>query len=522
MIKNIFCFSLCIILFSNYTLCQKINANKKSNFTYNYFVDLTELHNDRLTVTLNLDKLISKDSILFCFPKMVPGIYGTMNFGKNISDFSAYDKENKTLQVNRLDTNQWLIKNPQALKKIIYEVNDGWEEFDTANITFYRSAESSFDKSCFTINNNSLFGYFENYRNVPFKIQFKKPAAFFGSTSLYKKASMQNVDYYEAESYAKLVDNPILYCVPDTTYIDLDGVKVCVAAFSSSNKKISDQLATYIKPLLQKQKVFLGGKLPISTYTFLIYHNISANSNIFLADGLEHSRSTLILLYYPLSIDDIKETVYSIASHEFFHCITPLALHAEEIQNYNFSNPQMSKHLWLYEGMTEYFTKLLAIKSNTISIKEFLKIIKEKIIDMKKFDNTLSMTLLSKQAIQRQDQYYNFYLRGMLFNLCLDIKLREYTHGKMGAQELIQALLKKYNEHKPFKDDQLFNDIAEISRDRTIKPFLIHYIKEGNEPPLYEYLQKVGIDYNNTDNMLQLSDHPSVQQLQLRKQWINY
>ena len=90
-------------------------------------------------------------------------------------------------------------------------------------------------------------------------------------------------------------------------------------------------------------------------------------------------------------------------------------------------------------------------------MEEFLRGLEQMILRMKKFDNALPMTLVSKQAIDRQDQYMNFYFRGALFNLCLDIKLKELSNGKMGVQELIKKLMEKYNENIPFKDNELFD-----------------------------------------------------------------
>ncbi|MBK6507405.1 MAG: hypothetical protein IPG02_17575 [Ignavibacteria bacterium] len=37
-------------------------------------------------------------------------------------------------------------------------------------------------------------------------------------------------------------------------------------------------------------------------------------------------------------------------------------LHAEEIGNFDYNNPVMSKHLWLYEGTTEYFADYIQLK----------------------------------------------------------------------------------------------------------------------------------------------------------------
>jgi predicted metalloprotease with PDZ domain len=47
-----------------------------------------------------------------------------------------------------------------------------------------------------------------------------------------------------------------------------------------------------------------------------------------------------------------------VVSHEFFHIVTPLSIHSKEIQDFDYNDPKMSEHLWMYEGVTEYFANL--------------------------------------------------------------------------------------------------------------------------------------------------------------------
>ncbi|MBK6507419.1 MAG: hypothetical protein IPG02_17665 [Ignavibacteria bacterium] len=65
--------------------------------------------------------------------------------------------------------------------------------------------------------------------------------------------------------------------------------------------------------------------------------------------SLEHNYSSF---YYmpdvpaqakPFMIKQMQST----NAHEFYHVVTPLNLHAEEIGNFDHNNPVMTKHLWL-------------------------------------------------------------------------------------------------------------------------------------------------------------------------------
>jgi predicted metalloprotease with PDZ domain len=44
--------------------------------------------------------------------------------------------------------------------------------------------------------------------------------------------------------------------------------------------------------------------------------------------------------------------------HMNFSYRTPLSIHSKEIQDFDYNDPKMSQHLWMYEGVTEYFANL--------------------------------------------------------------------------------------------------------------------------------------------------------------------
>ncbi|MGG7437132.1 hypothetical protein ACQ7CU_03545 [Chryseobacterium arthrosphaerae] len=183
-------------------------------------------------------------------------------------------------------------------------------------------------------------------------------------------------------------------------------------------------------------------------------------------------------------------------------------------------NPVMSEHLWLYEGITEYATIHMPVKQKMISLEDFEKSIEDKIEGMKEFDNTLPLTEMSKNSMERQDQYMNFYQKGALVGLCLDIRLRQLSGGKMGTQDLMQQLMKKYGEGKYFNDDDLFDEITRMTYPE-IRTFFRDFV-EGTQPiPLKQYLEKAGFDYNETTGKVKSLPDPDTQQLALRKAWIN-
>lgn len=505
------------LIFTVFTIISQISYGQTKHIEYRYETSIKNRVDDKLSVRLKITGF-SEDTLTYCFPKIVPGIYGAMNFGQYISSFEVCDKKGKKLKTEQTNLNSWKIYDAKRIASVSYQVDDAWEAFDEKmEYGFYRSAASSFSDSSLVITPNSLFGYFRGHINHPVKVSIQKGINLYPATSL-KKTIKPNQDLFTADNYHQLVDNPILYSIPDTTMIYLPGISVEVACYSTSGKRISKDIAEYIRPLLIGQTKYLNNKLPVDRYTFLIYHSLAKNSNHLIGDGLEHSNSTLILLYMPLDIQTIKQNVYGIASHEFFHTLMPLGLHSHEIENYDYNDPKFSKHLWLYEGMTEYFTMHMPVKTGLKTEKEFLNAVAEKMAAMEEFNPNLAITDLSLHPMEMQDEYYNVYLKGALINLCMDIKLRELSGGKYGVKDLVLQLTERYGQGKPFEDNKLFAEIVSMTGYKELEAFIVKYIEGTEVLPLEEMLLKVGLKLEK-GQILEIKNS-SPEQQKLRADWL--
>ncbi|MBX2971491.1 MAG: hypothetical protein KF797_00160 [Flavobacteriales bacterium] len=481
-------------------------------------IDLRDQHHDRLAVELTVPPL-NVDQAVFALPRIVPGIYGIMDHGRLASDLQAFDPNGEPIPVQRLDVGRWTIPEARALHRITYSVDDGWEEFDIRfSLGNYRSSEGTVKHEAVVLNHNTVIGYFEGHEALPYTIHLKKPAAHYAATSLPRTQETTDAITFNARSYRHLVDNPVMVAPADTAHIRLKDINVLVACHSTTGKAIAHDVAKEIRPLLADQRAYLGGALPVKDYTFLIYHHPSDVEGSSMGDGLEHSASTLILLCMPLDAEMIARSVYGIASHEFFHTILPLSVHSEEIAQYDFNAPRMSRHLWLYEGMTEYFAIHMPVKQGRQPVEEFLGVLKEKIRMMRKFPDDIALTTLSQQAMEQQEQYYNFYLKGTLFCMGLDIALRERSKGTYGVVELVQDLQREYGPGRPFKDEELFATIERLAGP-DIGAFLQRHLNEPSVLPVEEWLGKAGITMDK--NSVPLAEaKPTKEQKRLRTWWL--
>ena len=465
---------------------------------YHYAVNLTQVNNDKVSVSL-IPPDLTQHEVEFAFPAMVPGTYEVYDFGRFISNFKVTGINGVTITVKRSDVNTYKISPASKIEKISYDVDDTWDKTDlpgTKDKIIFEPGGTNFeDGKNFSINTHSMFGYFKGMTNRIFILEFEKPKGFYPATGLSNIQLNTDRDVITVFDYHDLVDGPIIYAKPDTASVIVGETKVLVSCYSPNRKITANFIAGTLKELLHVQSDYLGGKLPVDKYAFLFYFidkpTISGSSG-----ALEHSYSSFYVLPEFDSLS-LQQQIRDVAAHEFFHIVTPLNIHAKEIGDFDFNDPKMSEHLWLYEGMTEYAAHHAQAKGGLIDADQLLNTMMDKYQNsVQNFNDTMSFTFMSKHVLDEKIhlQYGNVYEKGAVIGMCLDILLRNYSDGNYGTQNLMKDLASKYGKNKSFNDADLFNDIEAFTYPE-IGAFLRQHVG-GNTPlPMAEVLEKIGIEF---------------------------
>ena len=462
--------------------------------TYHYSVDVSHIQNDKVTVTLVIPQL-SENNPVFSFPKMVPGTYSIYDFGRFVEGLKAFDSNGKEITTKRDDINSWSFLNPSSVAKITYQINDTYDDTSRANPIFEPAGTNFQADTNVVLNLHSVMGYFRGHLKQPFELTVNHTANFYGSTSLVDLDNSNTSDRFLIPNYNDAVDNPIMYDVPDTAHVHVANTDVLISIYSPGKLATAKGVAAQLDTLLQAQGKYLGGKLPVDKYSFIIY--LANHAGLTGGFGaLEHSYSSM---YYLIDGDNntLAPTIRDVAAHEFFHIVTPLNIHSYEIQDFDFDNPKMSEHLWLYEGSTEYHAHAVQVKYGLVSPSEYLNTIKEKMTGAQfQFNDSLPFTEMSKGCLDTfKEQYNNVYEKGALISMCLDLELLHHSDGKYGLMNLINDLSKSYGKDKAFRDDELFDKIASLTYPE-IKTFFTNYVSGSKPLPYKEVLAYAGVDYN--------------------------
>jgi len=407
--------------------------------TYRFSLNLNEVKDDKLVVEL-LTPTINSDEVTYRIPKIVPGTYSIADYGRYISEFKAYDKDGKEIKAESIDVDSWKITDAKNMNKIIYKVEDTYDTKVSGKKPYPMAGTNIDEGKNFVINTFGFFGYFDGMLDIEYNIIIKKPTGFYGSTAL-NVTEGETEDSYTVSSYYLLADSPIMYCKPDTTVINIGGTSVLISVYNQaeSSNLNSKFIAGMMTPTLNAIRNYLGGKLPVEKYAFIYYFESIKNifsTFSFIAGALEHNQSSF---YYLFDTDTMmaREFIPSSSAHEFFHIITPLSIHSEEIAYFDFHDAKMSKHLWLYEGVTEYQSMIARAKYNDITRDEFLKELGNKIETSSGYNDNLPFTEMSKDVLTKyQKEYNNVYEKGALIGASMDILLRKNSEGKYGIVNL--------------------------------------------------------------------------------------
>jgi predicted metalloprotease with PDZ domain len=479
-----------ICAFSFFTLVA-LSQKDKLFLGYRFSIDLVHIFNDQIKVDLICPSITQK-TITYQFPKIVPGTYSIDDFGRFVVQFKAYDRNGDTLAVLKTDPNSWAISNADKLFSISYLVKKTFGDYNAKQIVFEPTGSDIEKDTVFAINNQCFLGYFDNMKNIPYEVNFIHPFGMYGSTALTDQDTSSLSDRFETESYNQIVDNPFLYDFPDTTVIKVGKTQVLISVYSPHKIVTSKFLAQKLDTLLKAQTKYLGGTLPVDKYAFLIFLDNKPGAS--KSEGaLEHSYSSF---YYfgERSPNQLSAQFVSAAAHEFFHIITPLSIHSQEIQYFDFNHPKMSQHLWLYEGSTEYHAQLVQEKYGIITPQEYLNKVSRSITASRtRYNDTVPFTVMSSGVLgQYKDQFTNVYQKGALIVLCLDIKLLQWSHGKYGFINLIHDLSLRYGRTKGFKDEELFAEIGNLTYPGIVS-FLNIYVAGSHPLPLEEIFNSVGV-----------------------------
>ncbi len=471
-------------------------------------MDLTAVKEDKVPVIINPGRFTA-ESVTYRLPRVVQGTYSVSDFGKYIEDFKALDYNGNELTVTKVDENTWTITDATKLDKIEYYVNDTFDIETNGGIGGeqpFSPAGTNIAEDNYVLNLHGFIGYFDSLKNSQYALDVTAPATFVRTSALEGKGTKSSSDgtaitsSYFAERYFDITDNPMMYGKLDVEEFMVGDIKIVLSVYSPNGVHTAESQKETVFKMMQAQKEYLGDVNSTPRYDIYLYLSDGEETSPKGFGALEHHTSTVVVLPESSSKEGLAASIIDVVAHEFFHIVTPLSVHSEDVHYFDYNKPTFSKHLWMYEGVTEYFAQHFQVYEGLIDNDKFYNVIMQKINTSKRMDDAMSFTVMSENVLEEPyaSNYYNVYQKGALIGMCIDILMREESNGNRSMLSLMKELSGKYGQEKPFEDDNIIAEITKMTYP-SVGEFLRTHV-EGDVPINYnEFFTKVGLTMGETE-----------------------
>lgn len=456
---------------------------------------------DRIKITV-YPPVIKARNIRYVLPAYIPGVPGKVDAGRFIHQFYALDDQGYPLKVSKKGKDVIVMKMRKGatLKKIEYWVDDTWDmERSKPNQSAKKFnyvpqvAGSNIDAgNNFLLNHAFLFGYIEGFSELPYTVTITKPEDLAATSALKVTSESQTRDSYSASSYKELIDNPVMYCRPDTIGFNAGNIYVTISVFSENGRISARLVRRLIASGIASSANFIP-ELGTKNYELIFYFTTPfktmLNSNGSYG-GLAHRNCTFYFLPELADEDALANELQRETSGDLLHLLAPLDYQSVCCKN-DFLEPQISESWWFPEGVNLYFGWLAGIRDSTLSESEFMGFVSSK-IRLAQFspDKPITDAALLSEWLRIPLRREAMRARAMLIAMMLDIEMTEKTGGKTGLREAVMML----NEKQSLCPDSLekwLNAAAGID----LSGFFKNYVDGTKALPLADSFEKIGWAY---------------------------
>ncbi len=467
-------------------------------------LNLTKVVDDKVPVTINPGRF-AVESVTYRLPKVVQGTYSVSDFGKYVDDFKAIDYDGNTIAVEKVDTNTWTINNATKLDKIEYYVNDTFDIEVGDGIGGeqpFSPAGTNISPDNYVLNLHGFIGYFDNLKTNQYNLDVVSPTNFKRTSAIQTTGEKINTDgstttSYFASRYFDITDNPMMYGNLEVEEFKVGDINIVLSVYSPNKVHSAASLKETVFKMMQAQKAYLGDINSTPRYDIYLYlADVSKEESPKGFGALEHHTSTVVVLPEQSTKERLADAMIDVVAHEFFHIVTPLSVHSEDVHYFDYNAPTFSKHLWMYEGVTEYFAQHFQIKEGLVDTNTFYGTVLDKINSSTngRLDDSMSFTKMSENVLEEPyaSNYFNVYQKGALIGMCIDILMREESNGNRSMLSLMKELSLKYGKDKPFEDENIIEEITALTYP-SVGGFLKTHV-EGTTPIDYNvFFEKVGL-----------------------------
>lgn len=408
-------------------------------------------------VRMTVSKL-SKRQTLLKMPVWAPGDYVIANYPKNLCDFRVTDTAGQPLVWKKQGKSTWQVTNGKHREFVVdYRVFAAKNDLAEASVTPLRAFMPT----------NGVCMYVDGAKAQPLTLTITPDGRWSKvTTTLPLLPGTSNT--YVAQDVDELYDSPFLLGNHRVEHRRWDGVDYIFAIETPEGIDSTSFFRDVEKICHQTHRLF-DGEIPMKQYCFFLLGEGQgglehANSQVCFTDGTFRfdSRSSYLRMLY-------------LVAHEYFHLYNVKRIRPIELGPFDYEQEVFTPLLWLSEGVTMYYETELLQRAGIISRDEalgklsfFLHRIETKEghrhMSLRQSSYDIWLNFMSDNA-NADDVSINYYFKGPLVALLMDIELRHMTDGKRSLDDLMRLLYWRYyvKRGRGFTEAELWAAMTEVA-----------------------------------------------------------
>ncbi|MCK9194866.1 MAG: PDZ domain-containing protein [Nevskia sp.] len=434
-------------------------------------------------------------------PVWIRGSYLVRDFSKHVQGLRAVFGD-ETLTIKRIDKHAFDVTAPAAgVVTIDYSVY----AFDPSVRKAWLDTRRGF------FNGSSLFYCPDGAEAAAFEIEVVAPdPALCPGWKLATALAPVIIDgagfgRYRADHYEQLIDCPVEMSDYQRVDFDVDGIPHALILSGRCEPDLP-RLASDLTKVCHVQRT-LFGQMPSATTGFdryLFLTQVTGNGY----GGLEHRTSTALVTArdaLPRPGQPQLRKGYrgflGLCSHEYFHLWNVKRITALAFAESKLAAEAYTEDLWAYEGVTSYYDDLMLLRAGLLDAPAYLDLVAEAATRLQRTPGRLVQTL-ADASFETWIKYYqpdeqtpnaavNYYIKGALVSLCLDLTLRLRSTATL--DHVMQQLWTRYGQHDQGVPEHGLEQIAQEISGLDLSTELNRWLRATDELPLASLLAEFGV-----------------------------
>lgn len=476
--------ALCVAIFAAACTCLGQSPSSAS-----YVVDLASPERHLVEVHITLPPGAAQRELQL---PVWNALYQIRDFSQYVNWIRAKDRSGKPLPLRQLDKSSWQIQGAGSGALVEYQIYvDSPGPFGAQlnpHHAFFNLAQ--------------MLMYPVDARAAPLSLRFAHiPKGWHIATPLAPTA----INEFETDNYDRLVDSPFEIGNFAESDFDEAGGHFRVIVDADPADYDMAKLVAALRKIVAAAIGWMKDR-PFDSYTFL-YHFPHGPAG----GGMEHAYSTAI----ELNAEVMKQSLYPLTAttaHEFFHLWNVKRIRPQTLEPVDYTKENYTRALWFCEGVTSTVENTIQLRAGLIDEKQFLAHLGEQITELERRpahatqsaeESSLDAWLEGNGYYRRPERSVNYYNKGELLGVMLDLAVRDHSHGQASLREVFQWMNDNYAKKGRFFDDsEGVRAAAEAVSHSDLSWFFANYVAGTEEIPWDDFFRSVGLHVEAITNTM--------------------